>query len=79
MTDDEIIRNILEAGYKASKKDGLFNIYEISKDWGEEQDRVDGLVSFMSRKGWVRRVETGGGMEITKEGIYEYERKHEEK
>jgi len=69
--------NILEAAYKASKEDEWFNIYEISKDWEEEKNRVEKLAAFMTKKGLVRWVASGGEMEITEEGIYEYERTHE--
>lgn len=77
MTDNEIMANILEAAYKASKEDESFNIYEISKDWEEEKNRVEKLAAFMTKKGLVRWVASGGEMEITEEGIYEYERIHE--
>lgn len=79
MTDNEITENIKEVGYKASKEDKSFNIYEISTDWGEEKDRVEKLAGFMARKGLIRVVNMDGDWEITEQGIYEYERTHEEK
>lgn len=79
MTDKEIMANILEVAYKASREDEDFNIYEISKDWGEEKNKVEKLAAFMARKGLVRWMASGGEMEITEQGIYEYERLHEGK
>lgn len=79
MTDNEIMANILEVGYKASREDEDFNINEISKDWGEEKNKVEKLAAFMARKGLVKWVASGGEMEITEQGIYEYERIHKDK
>ena len=76
MTEEEIRANILEAGYKASKEDKSFNLCEVSKDWGEERERVEGLAGFMEKKGLIRQVDMDDNWEITEQGICEYERTH---
>ena len=78
MTDKEIMANILEVGYKASKMSESVNIEKISKDLGEEEKRVEDLANFMEKKGWmVWWTQNPLQMQITKEGIEEYEIRHE--
>lgn len=80
MTDKEKERNILEYAYKAKKKGGPFTIYEAIKDWAEEDKKgAPEVANFMTQKKnpWVRWSASGGEMEITEEGIEEYEREHE--
>lgn len=82
MTDNEIMLGILEALYKAKRRgDGPLSIDEIIKDWGEERDRVIKIADFMRRKKnrLVKFVESSATMEITEEGIEEYERRHKGK
>lgn len=78
MTDKEIRAGILEAGYKAAKergdiKGGIFLLHKISADWGETKEKIDFNASYLNEKGLVIRVEMGGGMQITVEGVDEYE------
>ncbi len=78
MTDNEIMANILEVGYKASKMSESVNIEKISKDLGEGEKRVEDLANFMEKKGWmVWWTQNPLQMQITKEGIEEYEIRHE--
>ena len=82
MTNREIRAAILEAAYKAAReaasiKAGIFNIYEISKDWGEEKEKIEFNADYLSEKGLVIWAESGGGMRITAAGVDEYERTHE--
>jgi len=82
MTDNEIMLGILEALYKAKRRgDGPLSIDEIIKDWGEERDRVIKIADFMRQKKdrWVKFVSSGPMLEITDEGIEEYERRHKGK
>ncbi len=79
MTDNEIMAGIVEVLYKAKLRgDGWLSIDEIIKDWGEERDRVLKIADFMRQKKnpLVKFVATSATMEITKEGIEEYERTH---
>ncbi len=77
MTENEIMAYILEAGYKASREDKWFNIEKINKDLGEEGKRVENLAAFMEKKGLIKVMTMDGNWEITEQGIYEYERKHD--
>ncbi len=78
MTDKEIMANILEVGYKASRMSESVNIEKISEDLGEEEKRVEDLANFMEKKGWmVWWTQNPLQMQITKEGIEEYEIRHE--
>jgi len=82
MEREEIEKGILEALYKAKRRgDGWLNIDEIIKDWGEERDRVLKIADFMRQKKnpLVKFVATSATMEITEEGIEEYERTHKGK
>lgn len=79
MTDNEIKAYILEVGYKTSREDKWFNIEKINKDLGEEGKRVENLAAFMEKKGLIRVMTMDGDWEITEQGIYQYERTHEEK
>ena len=82
MKRGEIEKGILEALYKAKLEgDGLLSIDEIIKDWGAERDRVLKIADFMRQKTnrLVKFVESSATMEITEEGIEEYERIHEGK
>ncbi len=84
MERGEIEKGILEALYKAKLKgDGLLSIDEIIEGWGEdrERDRVLKIADFMRQKTnrLVKFVESSATMEITEQGIYEYERIHEGK
>ncbi len=81
MNDQEIRDAILEAAYNAAKeaggiKVGLFNLYEVSKDWGEEKTKIDFNADYLDGKNWVVRETQGGGMRITAEGVDEYEKTH---
>jgi len=81
MTDQEIRAAILEAAYNAARKAGsivasIFNVYEVSKDWGEPKEKVDFNADYLHQKGWVIHETMGGGMRITAEGVDEYERTH---
>ncbi len=82
MERGEIEARILEALYKAKLKgDGWLSIDEIIKDWGEERDRVLRIADVMRREKspLVKFVATSATMEITEEGIEEYERTHKGK
>lgn len=81
MTDQQIRAAILEIAYNAAKKTesiiaGIFNVYEISKDWGEPKEKIDFNADYLHEKGWVKHETMGGGMRITAEGIDQYERTH---
>lgn len=78
MTDNEIIASALEVGYKASRKNEVVNIEKISKDLGEEVKRVEDLANFMEKKGWMEwYTQYPLQIQITREGINEYEKRHE--
>jgi len=82
MERGEIEAGILEALYKAKcRGDGWLSIDEIIKDWEEERDRVLKIADFMRQKKnrLVKFVASSATMEITEEGIEEYERTHEGK
>jgi len=75
---------ILEALYKAKRRGGgWLSVDDIIKDWGEERDRVIEIADFMRQKKnpLIKFVASGPGpmMEITGEGIEEYERTHKSK
>jgi hypothetical protein len=81
MTDNEIRNAVLEVAYNSAKragsiKGGRFNIYEASKDWGLEKERIDFNADYLDEKGLVKWATMGGGMAITVKGIDEYERMH---
>jgi len=80
MTDKEKADNILEGAYKAKREGKSFTVDEGSKDWAEEDKKgVMEFANFMTKKKerWVEWVASSGEMEITEEGIEEYERRHE--
>jgi len=82
MERGEIEKALLEALYKISRRgSGPVIIDEVIRDWGENRDRVLRIADFMRRKKdpWIKFVETGPTLEITKEGIEEYERTHKGK
>ena len=82
MEREEIEKGILEALYKAKRRgDGWLSIDEIIKHWGEEKDRVIKIADFMRQKKnpLIKFVASGPMLEITEEGIEEYERTHEGK
>lgn len=81
MTDQQIRAAILETAYNATKKAGsiiagIFNVYEVSKDWGEQKEKIDFNAEYLVEKGWVKYETEDGDMRITIEGIDEYEKKH---
>jgi len=51
-------------------------VYEISKDWGEPEEKIDFSADYLHEKGWVKRDLMGGGTRITAAGVDEYERTH---
>ena len=82
MTDKEIRAAIIEAAYKAARemasiKGSIFSIYVVSKDWGEEKEKIEFNADYLNDKGLVIWETTGGGMRITAAGVDEYERTHE--
>lgn len=94
MTDEQIRNNILEKAYRSlnsqTKKwsvvPGLFNIFDISKDWGETRKRVKFNADYLHQNGLVvwhgfvkGEKEKVRGMTITANGIDKYEREHNEK
>jgi len=83
VNNQEIRAAILEAAYKAAReagsiKGGIFSVYEISKDWGEEKKKIEFNACYLNEKDLVIWVESGGGMRITAAGVDEYERIHDD-
>lgn len=82
MTHQQIRAAILEGGYKAAIKagtiaGGVFNIHEVSKDWGEEKEKIDFNVDYLRLKGWIELLTlVRGCMTITAAGVDEYEKTH---
>ena len=81
MTDNEIRNAVLEVAYNSAKRAGSikgsrFNIYEASKGWGLERERIDFNADYLDEKGLVKWATMGGGMAITVKGVDEYEGMH---
>ncbi|MHC2995704.1 MAG: HAD-IIB family hydrolase [Candidatus Atribacteria bacterium] len=84
MNDSEIRDAVLEAAYNSAKEvgsieGGIFNVYKISKLEGVEKKKIDFNADYLDKKGLVKWATMGGGMAITVEGIYYYERAHKHK
>ena len=78
MTDKQIENYILEVGYKASKIGEVVDVEKTSTDLGERKKRVEDIVGFMEKKEWLSWwTQEPLQVDITKEGIEEYEKRHE--
>ena len=79
MNDEEIRNRILRVAYEKYKKvgsllQGVFNIYEVSKEWGEREEKIERGVEHLVGDGLIKYFTEDGEIHFTHEGVKECER-----
>ena len=79
MTDEEIRNRILRVAYEKYKKvgsllQGVFNIYEVSKEWGVRKEKIERVVEHLVGDGFIKYFTEDGEIHLTHEGVKECER-----
>ena len=79
MTDEEIRNRILKVAYEKYKKAGslllgVFNIYEVSKEWGVREEEIERGVEYLVGDGLIKYFTEDGEIHLTQEGVKKCER-----